>query len=788
MSDEIPKETPPCCKEKANHEKRICRELVEKINEAGVILNRAGMIRYANPVFLEMLGYSAEEMEGRSISDFLIPEEREFFMHLVDASAKKRIEFTFVTQELRQVSVILSNLRGLCDIPDCFCLLMVDVTPLRRNFKLIETSDAIMKILSESEDLQQALDRMIAVLKSHFDWDVIIIWQWDRGDNCLKILGHSVAEGVHSNDLIELSAELHGIEGKMPDIVMSTYQPHWLEDVIADAGFKRRAAAIKMDLHGAISFPYYLNAQASGVIELFSKSLFREVVDRPLLDLLSSIGIQFGTFLTKLRSVDTSFLFSNLIKYAEDAYYSTDLDCMITNWSPSAERIYGWSEAEILGKNVKLLHPVEQYERFEQIKAAALSGKSLGHMELKALRKDGKVIWVDKIVSQVRNRAGEITGFVSGSRDINEQKLRLDALKDSERKFRSFVESTEEWIWEIDAQQIFTFTNDAIFNILGYRSDEVLGKSIYYFLNMTERDKVERLIQGCIIQKKGWIHETICFTHKNGTNCWLESNASKAVCDKLEVVGFQGASRNVTEAKNLEQIKSEFVSTISHELRTPLTSIHGALSLLIHRELKPEVKTELLASALRNSDRLLHLINDLLDVEKLQFSHFQYQFERVDLGDVMREAIDAAKVDADKFNQKITLDNRCADFLVNGDRRRLIQVMINLLSNAIKFSPVKGKIEVSISPQGDHVRVSVTDHGAGIEESFRPKMFQMFSQANSSANRKHQGTGLGLSICKKIVESHGGKIAFETELGKGSTFYFDLPRYDESKITEGKND
>lgn len=776
MNDEIPKETSPCCKEKEMKEKRLCRELVEKINEAGVILNRAGMIRYANPVFLEMLGYSAAEVEGRSIIDFLIPEERDFFMHLVDTSTKKRVEFTFVTQELRQVSVILSNLRGLCDVVDCFCLLMVDVTPLRRNFKLIETSDAIMKILSESENLQKALDRMIAVLKNNSQWDVMIIWKWDREENCLKILGHASTEGLQSQDLVELSI---GLEGKMADIVMSTYQPHWIEDVIADAGFKRRAAAIKMNLHGTISFPYYLNAQASGVIELFSKSPFKEVVDRPLLDLLSSIGIQFGTLLTKLRSVDTSFLFSNLIKYAEDAYYSTDLECMITNWSPSAERIYGWSEAEILGKSVKLLHPADQLERFEQLKAAALSGKNLGHQEMKALRKDGKVIWVDKIINQVRNRAGEITGFVAGSRDINEQKHRLDALKDSEKKFRSFVESTEEWIWEIDQRQIITFTNEAVFNILGYRAEEVLGKSIFYFLDIGERDRVEKLIQESIIQKKGWLHQIIRFIHKNGTGCWLDSNASKTLCEKQEVVGFLGASRNITEAKNLEQIKSAFVSTISHELRTPLTSIHGAISLLINRDLKPEVKSDLLNTALRNSDRLLRLINDLLDVEKLQFDRFEYDFKKVNLCDIVQDAVKSSKIDADKFNQKITIASCSEGCYVKGDSRRLVQVMLNLLSNAIKFSPVKGKIEVTIEPHAENLRVSVRDHGPGIEESFRPKMFQMFSQANSGAARKHQGTGLGLSISKKIIEGHGGRIAFETELEKGSTFYFDLPKISE---------
>lgn len=774
MNHDIPKDPLACCNA-ADRGKRICREVMERINEAGVILTREGVIRYANPKFLDMIGYSLEEVEGRSVGDFLVPEQRDYFLRLVDVSDKKKIEFTFVSQEERKVSVLLTNLRGLCDIPDCFCLLMVDVTYLRRNFRLIETSDSIDKILSESESVQQALQRMIAVFKNYFDWDLIIVWNWNREENCLKVMASAESDSIH-----DLSG-LEGMKEVMPDTVKSTYQPHWYEDVLADAEFNRRAAASKLGLHGALSFPYYESGQVSGLIELFSCKPFHETVDSSLLDLLSSIGIQFGTFLLKLRSVDATFLFSNLIKYAEDAYYSTDRDGFITNWSPSAERIYGWRTEEIMGKSVKLLYPPDQLELFEQLRSIGLSGKNLGHVEMRALCKDGKIIWVDKVVSQFRNRAGEITGFVASSRDINDQKLRLDALKDSEKKFRNFVESTDEWIWEMNENQIFTFTNETVFNILGYRASEVIGKSIFYFLSVPEREKIKKLIQDCTIQKKGWIHQTICFIDKNGADCWLDSSATNLECQKGLVVGFQGVSRNITEAKNLEQIKSEFISTISHELRSPLTSIHGALSLLINRELKPDMQKELLSTALRNSDRLLRLINDLLDVEKLQFSRFEYQFDRVNLCNVVEEAVGLAKVDADKLNQKILMDISCKDCYIMGDAHRLVQVMINLLSNAIKFSPSEEKIEVSITSLPDGPRVSVRDHGPGIEESFRPKMFQMFSQANSNLNRKHQGTGLGLSICKKIIEGHGGRIAFDTELGKGSTFYFDLPKYEDRK-------
>jgi signal transduction histidine kinase len=239
-----------------------------------------------------------------------------------------------------------------------------------------------------------------------------------------------------------------------------------------------------------------------------------------------------------------------------------------------------------------------------------------------------------------------------------------------------------------------------------------------------------------------------------------------------------GISTDITESKKVERLKSEFISTVSHELRTPLTSIRGALGLLAGgvAGVLGDSARQLLDIALKNSERLTELINDILDIEKIESGKMKFELAPHAIGALVEQAIVANQAYAHTHGVRIEASGQLASVQVRVDAGRFAQVMANLLSNAAKFSPRGGVVEVAAVADAQRVRISVADHGAGIPESFRDRMFQKFSQADGSDTRAKGGTGLGLAITKSIVEGMGGEISYVTQAGQGTTFFVDLAR------------
>jgi two-component system, cell cycle sensor histidine kinase PleC len=255
--------------------------------------------------------------------------------------------------------------------------------------------------------------------------------------------------------------------------------------------------------------------------------------------------------------------------------------------------------------------------------------------------------------------------------------------------------------------------------------------------------------------------------------------------------GFVSVQVDITEVKKFEeelqqakrqaetasQAKTEFLATMSHELRTPLTSIHGALGLLAGGavgELTPHAQ-ELTENALRNSERLGLLVNDILDMERVEAGTLDYSFMHHDLSRVLRQAVSSTSAYAERFQVSFEWTEILDEAPAVLDERRISQVMVNLLTNAAKFSHQGGKVEVALALADKRYRISVRDYGKGIPAAFREKVFDTFTQGDNSDTRQPGGTGLGLSISKSIIERHGGKLNFESTFGEGALFFFDLP-------------
>lgn len=256
---------------------------------------------------------------------------------------------------------------------------------------------------------------------------------------------------------------------------------------------------------------------------------------------------------------------------------------------------------------------------------------------------------------------------------------------------------------------------------------------------------------------------------------------------KESLIGYLFIVNDITEYKKVERMKQEFIAAVSHELRTPLTAIRGSVSLVTNvmaQEISSRVKA-LLDVANKNCEQMIALVNDILDMQKIESGMFSFNFEVMPLPFLLHHALEVNQLYADQFRVKFELNQAIPEVRLRVDEGRFIQVMTNLLSNAAKFSPANSKVDIVSEQIGNMVRISVSNCGLGIPESFRMSVFEKFTQVDSSTARKKEGTGLGLAITRTLVESMHGKIGFDSQPDILTTFYVEFPLWKElDELTE----
>lgn len=360
------------------------------------------------------------------------------------------------------------------------------------------------------------------------------------------------------------------------------------------------------------------------------------------------------------------------------------------------------------------------------------------------------------------------------------------------KRLSAVIDNVVDGIITIDIHGTIESFNRAATTIFGYSEDEVMGKNI----KMLMPDPYQKEHDGYLAHhnKTGekkiiGIGREVTGKRKNNTTFPMELAVSEISLDNVKY--FVGIVRDITERKRIEQMQKEFISTVSHELRTPLTSISGSLGLVlggVTGEL-PDKAKELLIIANNNGERLIHLINDILDIEKMSAGKMHFDLNVIDIIPVISKAIDANKGYGEKLNVSFTFKSTSTTpLMVNIDEKRIEQVMSNLLSNAAKYSPTNEQVTISLEALEHKVRISVHDQGKGIPEEFRANIFDKFSQADSSDTRQKGGTGLGLHITRAIVEEHKGQIDFSCEEGQGTTFNVTIPLWQEEKLIESNKE
>ena len=421
-------------------------------------------------------------------------------------------------------------------------------------------------------------------------------------------------------------------------------------------------------------------------------------------------------------------------------------------------------------------------------------------LDLQIITARGRVVWVRAMGEAVRDHTGAVVAIQGAFQDIDDRKSaeaelellnaqyeRANAeLSTSLERYNALIETASDLIYWTDNDGYFTFMNAIVNERTGYPPDRLLTMRFTELVREDARAEAEAIHSAQLENETATTYRELPLIAADGREIWIGQNV-QLLRKGGKVVGTQAVARDVTRQRQVERLKDEFLSVVSHELRTPLTSIRGSLGLLASGKMGSLEAggQRMLAIASQNTDRLVRLINDLLDVDKLQSGKVELDLERISAAAMLRQSVEILQRMADDAGVAIVVDAVEIDLWADSDR--MIQVVTNLLSNAIKFSSRGGSITLGAQFRHDEVLLWVRDEGRGIPADKIELVFERFEQVDSSDARKYGGTGLGLSIARGIVQQHGGTMWAESRLGHGSTFFFSLParRHEALATTNG---
>ena len=350
----------------------------------------------------------------------------------------------------------------------------------------------------------------------------------------------------------------------------------------------------------------------------------------------------------------------------------------------------------------------------------------------------------------------------------------------SGRKLELFAERSPIAVLELDAEGRIKDVNREAENLFGYPASELVetGASIKLLVRPANHAEFDEKWRELLSARESMAGLRISNPRRDGIEVVCEWTVTPLVNPDGSIISIIAQGRDITQQLEADRLKQEFTSTLSHELRTPLTSIIGSLQLVnagVLGDLNKD-QAELTEVAERNGQRLLDLINDILDIEKIDSGKLTLYSEPMSLDTLVSESVKLNQGFADRYNVKLTATGLGSSITVNADHKRLLQVMTNLISNSAKFSPAGGSVEIGLREANPRVVViTVSDRGTGIPEAFRNRIFGRFAQADSADTRAKGGTGLGLAICKRLIELMDGTIGFSDREGGGTTFWFELP-------------
>ena len=488
----------------------------------------------------------------------------------------------------------------------------------------------------------------------------------------------------------------------------------------------------------------------------------------------------------KSREMDHTALLVAIINSSSDAIISKDLNGLVTTWNPGAERLFGFTEQEMIGHSLSKIIPPDKADEEGQILARLLRGEALDHYATERIAKDGRRMFLSLNISPLRNATGRIIGAVKIARDITESIEAEAALRESEARFRHMADAAPVIIWLAGPDKLFNYFNKAWLDFTGHSLDEEIDIDWTANLHPDDLEASLNTYRTSFAARQPFEME-YRLRHHTGEYRWLLDRGIPRVQADGTFEGYIGAAVDIHDQKqaaeairraneSASRAKDEFLAALSHELRTPLSPV---LMLASAMEQSPELPAQVRADSAmirKNIELEARLIDDLLDLTRITRGKMALRFDNVDPHPLIEHSLAILRADLHAKQLHVEGSFCTPSPTVCADSVRLQQVFWNILKNAVKFTPPGGLITIRSYTEGQNWRAEIADTGLGITAEEMPQIFNAFSQGKEAAEPRFGGVGLGLAISARLVDEHRGRIWAESPgREQGSTFHLEIP-------------
>ena len=489
----------------------------------------------------------------------------------------------------------------------------------------------------------------------------------------------------------------------------------------------------------------------------------------------------------KANQLLTARLLASIVESSNDAIISKSLDGVIQSWNAAAERLFGFTTEQAVGRHISLVIPPERSAEEDQIIANLKAGKRIEHFETVRVRSDGQRIVVSLTISPIKDEAGNVVGASKIVRDITERQR-----AESERqKFVTLVENSTDFIGMCDLDGVPFFINSAGLQMVGLDDIEATRRiSVREFFFPEDQEKVMNEFFPTVLANGHGEIEIRFRNFKTGEARWMAYKVLILTDAANQPVAYATVSQDVTERKRLaddlrrlaadlsdtDRRKNEFLATLAHELRNPLAPMSNMLEVLKRSDSDAKVLKRAHETIERQLAQMVRLVDDLLDLNRITHDRLELRRIEVELSSVIQQAVEVARPVIDAAGQNLIVNLPSDPIYLNADRARLAQVFGNLLNNSAKYTRAGGRISLTATRMDTEVIVTVKDNGAGIPPDKLHSIFDMFMQVDRSSERSQGGLGIGLTLVKRLTEMHSGSIeARSSGEGEGSEFVVRLP-------------
>ena len=805
-------------------ERDFTKAILDTVGALVTVLDRDGKIVSFNHTCEQITGYDFSEVQGKQFWDFLILAEeknaiRAVFGQLLEGQLPNQYENHWLAKDGSRHLISWSN-TALFDSQGTVEFIIatgIDVTEQRQVQNQLEHQYRQTRLLAEvtrkirvSIKIDEILQTTVTEIQNLLACDRVMVAELTEDEHVKPVseavlpsfpamLGYELAEPFLMNQY--LAGYRQGKTLVIPDAtnsaipydVQALFKQFSIKAILVVPILSKEQLKGLLIVHQCNSSRFWQNSEIK-LLQQLADQIGVALSQAELLNQLEELVAKRTSELTLInqrlqaeiaeRELTEISLRENqeklagILDNADEAIISINEQQQIQLFNQGAEKIFGYRSGEVMGEQLDILIPevfrTIHRQHVEEFRNSPKKSRTMSdrNTNVYGRRKHGEVFPAEASISKLRTQDGLI--FTVMLQDITERQQAAAKILRSENQLRLITDSLPILIAYVDNHQRYRYINQTYQTWFGKPRSEFLGLKIQEVLGDTNYQKmlpyVEKALSG----------EEVTFEiepiNAQGNSRWMNATYIPDVNSKGKVKGFFAMIEDITERKAIEQMKSEFVSVASHEMRTPLTSIHGVLKLMAtgHLGTFTDRGQEMIQIAVRNTDRLVRLINDVLDLERMESGRELIEREKSTSADLIHQAVNVTKEMAQQHQIIIETEPNSIDLWVDCDR--ILQTLTNLLSNAIKFSPPDSKVWITSEKQGNEVLFAVKDQGRGIPQDKLETIFERFQQVDASDSRKKGGTGLGLAICRHIVEQHGGRIWAKSILGQGSTFFFTLPQ------------